>query len=387
MNHHFTEEQEQFRQEVSEFCKTELQNRNKTTDYAASFKQKIADRGWTGLSIPKKYGGLELGAVCRVIFMEEMAYWRAPIAPYDYGVTMSLLGNICLRHGSEEQKKRYLPRIARGEMFCGQGYSEPEAGNDLSGIQTRAVRDGDDFVVTGQKMWVHDAQTYGHTLLMARTNPDALPERGISLFILDNSSPGVTVMPQSAMNGQTTPQVFLDNVRIPAADLLGEENRGWEYYMENKPFYWNKEQGAETGMMRRVLDTLLDYVKEASRNGQPLRQSPEVRQKLAQMTTDMNAVRLLIYRMARMENEGLDIFDISSIARVFHVEAWVRFVNSAVQIMGMRGQLGSHQNHTPLHGMMESLYRQAALQLMQRAGPSYVKSIIATHGLGLPEAW
>ncbi|HEY90312.1 MAG TPA: acyl-CoA dehydrogenase, partial [Dehalococcoidia bacterium] len=145
MNHHFTEEQEQFRQEVSEFCKTELQNRGKTTDYAASFKQKIADRGWTGLSIPKKYGGLELGAVCRVIFMEEMAYWRTPIAPYDYGVTMSLLGNICLRHGSEEQKKEYLPRIARGEIFCGQGYSEPEAGNDLSGIQTRAVRDGDDF--------------------------------------------------------------------------------------------------------------------------------------------------------------------------------------------------------------------------------------------------
>jgi len=387
MNHHFTKEQESFRQEVIEFCKTELQNRTRTCDYEASFKQKIADKGWTGLSIPKKYGGLEMGAVCRVIFMEEMAYWRAPIAPYDYGVTMSLLGNICLRHGSEEQKKKYLPRIARGEMFCGQGYTEPEAGNDLSGIQTRAVRDGDDYVVSGQKMWIHDAQTYGYTLLMARTNPDTSPERGISLFVLDNSSPGVTVMPQTAMSGQTTPQVFLDNVRIPAADLLGEENRGWDYYMENKPFYWNKEQGAETGMMRRVLDTVLEYVKEASRDGRQLKQIPEVRQKLARMTTDMNAVRLLIYRMARMENEGLNIFDISSIARVYHVEAWVRFVNSAVQILGMRGQLASRQHYAPLGGMMEALYRQAALQLMQRAGPSYVKSIIATHGLGLPEAW
>jgi alkylation response protein AidB-like acyl-CoA dehydrogenase len=383
----FNEEQKKFRQEVIQFCKEEMASGSRGPDFAASFRHKIAEKGWTGLSIPGEYGGLGLGAVYRVIFMEEMAYWRAPIAPYDYGVTMSLLGNICLRYGSEAQKKEYLPRIARGELFCGQGYSEPQAGNDLSGIQTRAVREGDNYIINGQKMWIHDAQTYRYTLLMARTDPDVPLERGISLFILDNTSPGVTVMPQQAMSGQTTPQVFLDNVRVPAGNLLGEENRGWEYYQENKPFYWNKEQGAETGMMRRAFDNLLQYVKETTRDGHPLSQSPTVRQKLARMATDMNAVRLLMYRMAWMETEGLDIFDIASIARVFHVEAWVKFVNSAMQILGLGGQLGLRQKYAPLRGIMEALYRQAALQLVQRAGPSYVKSIIATHRLGLPEAW
>ena len=387
MDFAFTKEQQEFRQEVIDFCKQELGARERPADFAEAFRRKIAQRGWTGLSIPKEYGGLGLGAIYRVIFMEEMAYWRAPIVPYDYGVTMSLLGKICLRHGSEEQKREYLPRIARGEIFCGQGYSEPQAGNDLSAIQTRAVRQGERYIVNGQKMWVHDARTYQYTLLMVRTDPNAPPEKGISLLILDNSSPGVTVVPQLAMSGQLTPQVFLDNVEVPVRNLLGEENRGWDYYLENKPFYWNKEQGAETGTMRRLFDDLVRYVSQTTRDGRPLKQHPMVRQKLARVATDIRAVRFLMYRMAWMEDQGLDLFNIAAIARVFHVEAWVRSASTAMQILGLAGQLGLGEEHAPLRGITEAWYRQAALQLMQRAGPSYVKSTIATHLLGLPEAW
>jgi alkylation response protein AidB-like acyl-CoA dehydrogenase len=376
----FSKEQEKFRREVIEFCQAERGD-------PASFGRKIAEKGWTGLSIPRDYGGQGLGAIYRVIFMEEIAYNRAPIVPYDYGVTMSLLGNICLKHGSEEQKREYLPQIARGEIFCGQGYSEPQAGNDLTLIQTRAVRQGDYYIINGQKMWIHDARTYKYTLLMARTDPDAPPTKGLSLFIIDNKMPGVTVTPQLAMSGQLTPQVFLDDVRVPATKLLGEENRGWDYYLENKPFYWNKEQGAETGTMRRVLDDVVQYVRETRKDGRPLSQNPMVRQKLAGMATDLRAVRFLMYRMAWMENRGLDLFRIASIARVFHVEAWVRFINTTMQILGLGGQLQLREKHAPLRGIMEALYRQAALQLMQRAGPSYIKSTIATHELGLPEAW
>ncbi len=167
MDFGFIEEHEKLRQEVSNFCKTERGD-------LTSFSRKMAEKGWTGLSIPKEYGGQGQDAIYRVIFMEEIAYNRAPIVPYDYGVTISLLGNICLRHGSEEQKKEYLPRIARGEIFCGQGYTEPQAGNDLASIQTRAVRQGDHYIINGQKMWVHDARVYKYTLLMARTDPDAI---------------------------------------------------------------------------------------------------------------------------------------------------------------------------------------------------------------------
>jgi len=383
----FTEEQEKFRQEIVDFCKAELQEGSRTPDLPVSFRRKIAEKGWIGLSIPKEYGGQGLGAIYRVIFMEEMAYWRAPIVAYDYGVTMSLLGNMCLRHGSEAQKSEYLPKIAKGEIFCGQGYSEPQAGNDLSLIQTTAIRQDDHYIINGQKMWVHDAQTYRYTLLMAKTDITVPPERGISLFIIDNSSPGITVIPQIAMSGQTTPQVFLDNVLVPARNLLGEENMGWEYYLENKPFYWNKEQGAETGMMRRIFDDIVRYSKETKRNGVLLSQSAVIRQRLASMATDIRALRLLIYRMAWMETKGFDLSDIASLTRVFHVEAWIRFVNKTMQLMGLGGQLSRRQVPAPLGGTMEALYRQAALQLMQRAGPSYIKSTIATHHLGLPPAW
>jgi len=383
----FTEEQENFRREVIDFCKTEMEGGRRAPGFAESFQRKIAEKGWTGLSIPKEYGGMGLGAIYRVIFMEEMAYWRAPIALYDYGVTISLLGNICLRHGSEEQKRDYLPRIARGEIFCGQGYSEPQAGNDLSAIEARAVRQGEHYIIDGQKMWVHDARTYKYTLLMAKTDPDVPSEKGMSLFILDNASPGVTVMPQLAMSGQLTPQVFLDNVEVPVQNLLGEENRGWDYFMENKPFYWNKEQGAETGTMRRILNDVVNYTKEARRDGELLCQNPMVRQKLAKMATDIRILRFLMYRMAWMETKGLDLFDVASVARVFHVEAWVKFINTAMQLLGLSGQLALRQKYAPFSGVMPALYQQAALQLMQRAGPSYIKSTIASHLLGLPEAW
>ena len=375
----FTEEQERFRREVIDFCKAERGD-------ASSFSGKIAEKGWTGLSIPREYGGQGLGAIYRVIFMEEIAYNRAPITPYDYGVTISLLGNICLRHGSEGQKREWLPQIARGEIFCGQGYSEPQAGNDLSSVQTRAERRGDHYIINGQKMWIHDARTYKYTLLMAQTDPDAPPERSFSLFILDNTLPGVTVVPQLAMSGQLTPEVFLDNVEVPAKNLLGEENRGWDYYLENKPFYWNKEQGAETGTMRRILDDLVQYIKEARKDGRLLSDDPMVWQKLAKMATDLRILRFLMYRMAWMETQGLDLFHVASIARVFHVEAWVRFINMAMQLLGLGGQLQLREKYAPLRGIMETLYRAAALQLMQRAGPSYIKSIIATHELGLPES-
>ena len=139
--------------------------------------------------------------------------------------------------------------------------------------------------------------------------------------------------------------------------------------------------------MRRIFDDIVRYTGETKKDGYPLNQNPMVRQKLAKMATDINALRFLMYRMAWMETQGLDLFHIASIARVFHVEAWVRFINTATQILGLGGQLQLREKHAPLRGIMETFYRQAALQLMQRAGPSYIKSIIATHELGLPEAW
>ena len=384
MNFWFTEEQEKFRQEIIDFCKTEPRGEITSPGFSPSFYNKVADKGWFGLPIPREYGGLGRDAIHRVIFMEEMAYWRAPILLGLYGRSMSLFGNICLKHGSEAQKKEYLPKLASGELIFGQTYTEPEAGTDLAAVQTRALRDGDYYIINGQKTFITGEHKY--TLLMARTDPNAPPERGISFFILDNSSPGMTSIPMTTMAGTQTSQLFLEDVKVPAENRLGEENRGWNYYMETKPLYLNKELGATVGVTRRALDELVRYVKETTRERELLSRSQLVRHKLAELATDIKAMRLLIYKMAWMQATGLDVSDMALITRVFDVETRLKFSRTAMRLLGLSGQLQAGSKYAPLGGMMERMYRGDALQLFTRGSPSYTKTVIATHTLGLPES-
>jgi len=384
MQFRFTEEQEEFRQEIINFCKKEMPGEPTSPASSPSFIRKVAEKGWFGLSIPKEYGGQERDAIYRVIFNEEMAYHQAPIPLGLYGRSFSLFGKICLKYGSEEQKKKWLPRMARGEAI-GQCYTEPEAGTDMTRIQTRAVRQGDHYVINGQKMFITTTHVLKHTLLMARTDPDAPPERGISLFIMDNTSSGVNLTPLMGMGGYRTNQLFLDNVKIPCENLIGEENRGFDYYLEDKPFYLHKEQGAEVGMMQRTFEDVVQYTKETKREGCLLSQNPVVRQKLADMAIDIRAMRLLSYRMVWMETQGLDLSHIASVARVFNVEAWLRFNSVAMQLLGLGGQLHRDSKYAPLGGIMEWRYQYDAIQFFTRGSPSYTKNVIAIHGLGLPE--
>jgi len=384
MEFRFTEEQEKFRQEISDFCKRELQGETLSPSYSPSFIGKVAGKGWLGLSIPKEYGGQGRDAIYRVIFNEEMAYNQAPMPLELWGRSFSLFGKICLKHGSEEQKKEYLPRLARGEAI-GQCYTEPEAGTDMTRIQTRAVLQGDHYIINGQKMFITTTHLLHYTLLMARTDPDAPPEKGISMFILDNTSPGITITPMTGMGGYRTNQVFLDDVKVPIQNLLGEENRGFDYFLEDKPFYLHKEQGAEVGQMRRIFEDLIQYTRETKREGRLLSQSPVVRQKLAEMETNIRAMRLLTYRMAWMETKELDLSYTALVARVFNVEAWLKFNSVAMQLLGLDGQLQSGSEYAPLGGIMEWRYQYDAIQFFTRGSPSYAKTLIATHGLGLPE--
>ena len=380
----FSEEQERFRQEIREFCKAEMRDGVVSPGVSPSFIQKVVERGWLGLAIPREYGGLGRDAIDQVIFNEETAYNRAPIPITIYGRSLNLFGRICLKYGSEEMKKKWLPRLARGEAI-GQCYTEPEAGTDMTRIETRAVRQGDYFVVNGQKMFITTTHILKHTLLMARTDPDAPPERGLSMFIMENTSPGVSFTPLMGMGGYRTNQLFLDNVKIPGENLIGEENRGYEYFLWDKPFYLHKEQGAEAGSLRRMFEELVQYAKNTRRDGQFLSENPLVRQKLAGMATDIEAMRLLSYRMAWMETRGLDVTDIASLARVFNVEAWLRFNNVALQVLGMGGLMERGSDYAPLGGTMAWHYQYDAIQFFTRGSPSYTKSVIATHGLGMPE--
>jgi len=380
----FTKEQEAFRQEVIGFIKAELSGETNALAVRSSFVPKLAEKGWLGLTIPKEYGGLGRDAVYLAIFNEEMAYNQAPISLGLYGRSNSVFGKICLQHGSEEQKQKWLPRLARGEAF-GQCYTEPEAGTDITRIQTRAVRHGDYYLINGQKMFITTTHILRHTLLMAKTDPDAPAESGFSMFIMDNKSPGISITPLMGMGGYRTNQLFLDDVEVPAENLIGEENKGYDYYLENKPFYLNKEKGAELGSLKRNFEHLVKYIKETTKDGHLLADNPMVRQKLAEMATNIRAVQHMTYRMAFMETQGLDISYTASIARVFIVEAWLRFNSVAMQLLGLSGQLQRGAHYAPLGGTINWHYEYDALQFFTRGSPSYTKSVIATHDLGLPE--
>jgi 3-oxocholest-4-en-26-oyl-CoA dehydrogenase alpha subunit len=390
MDFEFTEEQENFRKSIIDFCKTGMPPTPASPadmpSYIRDVTGKISQKGWFGLCIPKEYGGTGGNPIDRVIYYEEMMYNGAPEALCVHGMSFSELGKMCLNYGSEELKRTWLPLIAAGEVI-GQTYTEPEAGTDMTRIQTRAARQGDHYIVNGQKMFSSAIQELHYSLLMARTDSDAPPEKGISFFVLDNTSPGINISPIMTMGGLRTNQVFLDNVQIPCENLVGEENRGYDYYINEKPFYLNKSPGSEVGVLRRSFDNLVQYVKQNNVEEILPDRNSVVRQKLAEMSTNIEAARLLTYRMAWMETQGIDISLIASIVRVLTVETLLNFDNAAMQLFGLSSLLSPGSEYAPLGGILEERYRMDAMQWFNRSGISYARTCIATQGLGFSKLY
>ncbi|GIW13674.1 MAG: hypothetical protein KatS3mg062_1113 [Tepidiforma sp.] len=220
MEFRFSPEDEAFRQEVRAFIREEWPKARE----GASFTKKLAAKGWLTMSWPPEYGGQGAPHMRQLVYNEEMAYHRAP------GQTMGAdrVGPTLILFGTEEQKARFLPAIVRDEITWCQGFSEPGSGSDLASLQTRAVRDGDSWVINGQKIWTSNAQRADYMILLARTDPDAPKHRGITYFLVDMKLPGITVRPLVQMTGQAGfNEVFFDDVRVPADMVVGEVNRGW----------------------------------------------------------------------------------------------------------------------------------------------------------------
>ena len=233
MDFKFSEEQEKLRQEVRDFLEEELRQGSFEPScdswiqgYSPEFTRKVAQKGWIGLTWPKEYGGQERSHVDRLIVTEEMLRYGAPAACHWFADRQ--IGNSILRYGTEEQKKEFLPKIIRGEAYIGLGMSEPEAGSDLASLQTRAVKDGDVYIVDGQKTWTSCGKFMNYIYLVARTDPMVPKHRGISEFIVDVSLPGITINPIIDITGsEAWANVFFDGVRVPRKCLIGEENHGF----------------------------------------------------------------------------------------------------------------------------------------------------------------
>ena len=235
MDFKFSTEEETFQNDVNGFLKKELPSDwTGETAYASSddgwnfnlkMKKKLAEKGWLTLGWPKEYGGMEASIMSQVLFNEQMAYNRAPGIDI-WGIKM--LAPTLMVHGTEEQKQRFLPPVANGEVQWCQGYSEPGSGSDLASLQTRAEVDGDEYVVNGTKIWTSNGHRADWIILLARTDTDAPKHRGITMLLVDMKTPGISVNPIVNMAGMHEfNQVFFDNVRVPKRNLVGEENRGW----------------------------------------------------------------------------------------------------------------------------------------------------------------
>ena len=389
MEFKFTAEDEEFRTELRAFMKTELPDpwegagrypEDDDWDLNRVIRQKMAEKGWLTMHWPEEYGGQNASPVKSAIYNEEIAYMRAPGRDI-FGVRM--LGPTLMIHGSEEQKKTHLPSVAKGEIQWCQGYSEPESGSDLASLSTRAVRDGDDLVINGAKVWTTMAHRADWIMLLTRTDPDAPKHRGISFVLVDMKSPGVSVRPIINMaGGHEFNQVTFDDVRVPRANVVGDEDRGWYVAVTLLDF---ERSGIDySASARRLLDDTKEFATETKRNGVPLIEIPWVRTLMADRYIDCEVARLMAYNVAYMQSQDLIPTKEASMSKVFGSEVVQRVTEAALDILGMYGTLGREDKWAPLNGRVQENWMNAFAGTIAAGTSEIQRNIIAARGLGLP---
>lgn len=392
MDFRFSDDEEAFRREVQDFLKRELPQSHERAvlhggetdeewEFTKQFTRKLGEKGWIAIWWPREYGGLEGSDMEYLIFNEETAYRRAP--RMDGGGT-GIVGPTILAHGTEEQKKRFLPPIARGEVMWIQCFSEPDFGSDSAGIKTTAVEDGDFYIINGQKTWISFGHRGDFCYMTTRTDPEAPKHRGLSYFLVDMKTPGITVRPITNMIGADEfCEVYFDNVRVPRENMLGEKNQGWMIMMTTLSF----ERGtlaSIAGSMRRTVDDLVAFAKEARYQGQPLAGDPAVRQKLADLVIEVQVARLFVYRVVWMQGQGLIPTYQASMAKLYGDELNLQITRLGTEIMDLYGQLAWKSKWAPLNGEIAGAYLNNLGCLFAGGTPEIQRTIIATIGLGLP---
>jgi alkylation response protein AidB-like acyl-CoA dehydrogenase len=394
MDFRLSPEDEAFRQEVHDFiekeCPKQLRERAgigsfmSNAQYFIEWRRKIAAKGWVAPAWPKEYGGAGMTIMQQFVYNMETARMRAPSPLFIGGLGVAVLGPTILVYGSDEQKKEYIPGILSGEVMWCQGFSEPGSGSDLASLQTRAVRDGDDYVINGQKIWTTLAHMSKYMLCLARTNPDVPKHKGISYFVIPMDTPGVTVRPLMNMAGtHEFNEVFFDNVRIPAKNRLGEEDRGW--YMAVTTLDIERSNiGSAIGQHQSVED-LVDFAKEHKGNGQTvLGTNEKMRYELAERMIEVEASLMLSYRLITMQNRGLIPNYEASATKLYSMELNQRIANTGLKLLGMYGQLAATPRWAPLGGRLQYTYLRSVANTIEGGTTEIQKNIVATRGLGLP---
>ncbi len=357
------------------------EDRGEYVTYLKRWQRTLFEGGWAGISWPKKFGGRGATLMQQAIFQEELALADAPHLIGTIG--LSLVGPTIIALGTEEQKARYLPPILSGDEIWCQGFSEPNAGSDLASLGTKGIRDGDDFVVNGQKIWTSFAQMADRCLLLVRTDFDAPKHKGITCLLVDMKTPGISVRPLRQMSGASGfNEVFFSDVRVPVANVLGKINEGWTTAITA---LMNERANLGTGVQvifKRNLNALIARARLVDRNGRPASDDPVVRQKLAQAWLELEILRLNTNRaLTSLSKSGVPGAE-GSVQKIYWSEMNQRLQQTAQEILGPYGQLLDFDNGVWQYGYLRS--RGNTIE----AGTSEIqRNIVAERVLGLPKSY
>ncbi len=387
----YTAEQEAFRRQARGWIKKHLppRDRDAVVEYGdpkrmqalKAWQRKLYDAGYVALGWPREYGGQAADVVRQTIVNEELLLARAPSLIGMMGIQM--VGPTLIQFGTEEQRRRYLPKILTAEEIWCQGYSEPGSGSDLASLKTRAELVGDEFIVNGQKVWTSNAQFADWMFCLVRTDPEAPKHRGISYLLIDMQSPGIAVRPLIQMTGDPGfNEVFFEDVRVPRANLVGELNQGW--LVANATLAHERNMLGSTTNTQQMFNGLLRLARSRQRNGRPAASDHVMRQRLADLMIRVEAMRYHAYRQLtdsiKRRPPGIG----ASVNKLVSTELNHDIAALALEIMGSYGSLARTSRHVIDRGAwpIEFMF---SLGLVIGGGTSQIqKNIISERGLGMP---
>ena len=397
MDFTLTPEQQSFRDEVRSWLSRNLPSnwtskvqaasdvpREGAYDFLRQWQRKMYEAGFLGLTWPKESGGRGLTFMEEMILQEEMALAKAP--PVLNILAVGMAGPTINAYGTEEQKKRYPPKMLSCEEIWCQGYSEPNSGSDLASLQTRAVNDGEYYVINGQKVWTSLAHIADWMMLLARTDPQAPKHKGITYFLLDMHAPGVTVKPLKQITGDDEfNEVYFDNVRVHESQILGGLNNGWGVGLTTL-MYERLALGFGLQVRLRIaLDGLVDLARRSTKNGVPASRDPVMRQKLAQMWIDTEVFKYTgaraITKLLKGELPGPE----ASTGKMMWVEGHQRLQEMAMELQGPYAQLMSGSRWAVENGLWQYGFLRSRANSIEGGTTEIQKNIIGERVLGLPK--
>ncbi len=385
MDFNFTPEEEAFRAEVRRFLDENLPpEAERDLAFMTAWQQKVREKGWIGFSWPKEVGGGGGSIAEQVILKEEMARRKAPPLGTCF-MGLAWVGPALIEYGTEEQKQRFIPDIIDGAYQWCTGYSEPDSGSDLASLKCKAVRDGDEYVVTGQKTWTSIAMWSNWIILLVRTGAgEQVRHKGITCLLVPMDAPGITVNPIKNMSGGTMfAEVFFDDVRVPVENRLGEEGEGWGVTIT--ALAHERSGIAEVTSLQRSLERIRELARSCRRNGRPAALDPRIRRRIAEADARVEAMRLNGFRFLTKQLRGEKLGSETSINKLLRAELEVELGELALEIQGTRGTLARGTDLVPDGGKWQHFALSWPEVVIGGGTPNIQKNIIAERILGLPK--